>query len=126
MVITGSIPRRGWLQMDLAISMAILLVALMPIVYSVTQERQICRSLYYRSIAMSIVDGELEVLRAGQWRRFAPGEHDYFVTAEAAAQLPKGRFSLSRTDNRLRLEWIPEKPATGGKVVRECILPGSS
>ncbi len=123
MVIAKERRRGGWLQMDLAIAIAILMVALMPIVYSVSQERQICRSLYFRSVAMSIVDGEMELLRAGQWRRFAPGEHDYPVNAEAAAQLPEGRFSLSRTESRIRLEWTPANRSSGGKVVREWSLP---
>ena len=81
---------RGSLQIDLAVAMAILVLALIPITTSIRQERQLCRALYHRAVAMSIVDGEAEVLRAGNWRDYAIGSHEYDVSAKASSTLPAG------------------------------------
>jgi hypothetical protein len=68
---------------------------------------------------MEIVDGEMEVLLAGEWLQFAEGPHPYPVKAASATNLPPGRFRLTRDGNRLRLEWLPEKRGNGGSVSRE-------
>jgi len=68
---------------------------------------------------MEIVDGEMEVLMAGEWRTCAPGTHEYPVHADAAKVLPSGQFLLTIKTNTVRLEWRPEERHEGGPVVRE-------
>lgn len=68
---------------------------------------------------MEIVDGEMEILVAGEWRAYPEGTHEYNVSARAASNLPRGKFVLTRTGNRLRLEWSAASARGIGKVVRE-------
>jgi hypothetical protein len=105
--------------------MSILLIALLPIARTFAQERRAALAAYERILAGEILDGEVEVLKAGSWKRLEPGVHPYTVRAESAASLPAGRFEVTVTTNRLRLEWRPE-PRTGrghAVVARETMLP---
>ena len=52
---------------------------------------------------------------AGQW----DGVQDFTPRALAAKNLPEGKFQLTLTGQRLRVEWLPEEKDKGGKVVRE-------
>jgi hypothetical protein len=105
--------------MELVVAMAILVVAMIPLAFSFLQEQKLCRAYYYRAVAAQVVDGEMEALLAGEWRAFPVGTQPYQARAEAVKNLPPGRFTLSRTGARLRLEWTPEKRNQGGPVVRE-------
>ena len=111
--------RRGALMIELLAAMTLLLAALVPLAYSVASEKRLARSSYQRAVAMEIVDGEIEVLAAGEWRAFAPGVHDYTFHAGAATNLPPGQFTLTIQTNLLRLEWHPALKHQGGSVVRE-------
>lgn len=103
----------------MVVALALLLGAFLPLAYSLASEKRLARSLYQRAVAMEIVDGELEVVAAGQWRSFGPGPHEYPVTAMARTNLPPGQFRLTIAGNLVRLEWIPESRHSGGKVARE-------
>jgi hypothetical protein len=113
----------GVLTTDVVIAMGILTLVLVPLVYSVVQERKLLRAYYTKAVAMEIVDGAMETLRAGEWRAFQPGTQDYAVRATAATNLPPGRFILTLETNRVRLAWTPAKPRSGAAVVREARLP---
>jgi hypothetical protein len=113
----------GFLTTELIVAAAILVLAMLPLSYAIIRERTLARACYFHAVAMEIVDGEMEALRAGEWRTFAEGSHPYPVRAEAAKNLPRGQFNLTREAKRLRLEWIPEKRAKGGRVARDMILP---
>lgn len=104
---------------ELMIAMAILLVAIIPVGYSFVGEQKLARASYIRAVAMEIVDGELEVLAAGEWRHQMEGRQPFKVLADAAVNLPKGGFVLSRKGDQLRLEWNPEVRDRGGPVWRE-------
>ena len=112
----------GWLQLDLAIAMALIVFAVLPLAFSFAHERKLTRIYYTRAIAGQIVDGELERLAAGEWRRFEPGVHPYTVTAAAAANLPPGNFQLAVRTNFLQLEWIPARANKGGRITRRAPL----
>lgn len=113
---------RAWFSLDLGIALSLLFVALLPLAFSFSYEQKICRIYYYQAIAMEIVDGEFEILRAGGWREFQPGTHEYAVSAEAARNLPPGKFLLTIDKEWLRLEWRADKKGRGGVVVREARL----
>lgn len=110
---------RGFLMVDLIVGMAILTLAIMPLTFSFVREQQLLRAEYFRAVAVEIVDGEMEVLAAGEWRNFPDGTRDYKVHAKAAGSLAPGHFQLTKTGNRLRLEWQPDKRQGIGTVVRE-------
>jgi hypothetical protein len=101
--------------------MAILSGILLPIAYSVASERRLARATYHRAVAMEIVDGEMEALAAGGWRAFTNGVTFYPIHARAATNLPPGRFILTMTPQKVRLEWSPSVKDHGGSVVREVV-----
>lgn len=111
------------LLIELLVAMAILSAVLLPLAYSIASERRFTRALYQRAVAMELVDGEMEALVAGGWRAFTDGTTQYPVQARAATNLPPGRFILSMTPRKLRLEWQPAVKQHGGPVVREVDRP---
>ncbi|MGD0743551.1 MAG: hypothetical protein ABSA45_00195 [Verrucomicrobiota bacterium] len=111
---------RGYFLMtDLIVGMAILTLAILPVAFSFAHEKQLLRAEYCRAVAVEIVDGEMEVLAAGEWRDVPDGAQVYPVHANAAARLPSGHFQLTRTGKHLRLEWQSDKRRGIGPVVRE-------
>ena len=110
---------RGWLTVEMTIALAILVTAVIPLAFSFVQEQRVCRAYYYRAVAMEIVDGEMEILAAGEWRAFADGQSPYLVKSPAATNLTPGQFRLTKSDRHLRLEWLPEQRKGVGAVVRE-------
>ena len=108
----------GGLSIELMVATAILLSALLPLAYSIVAEKRFARNAYQHAVAMEIVDGEMETLLAGEWRKFTPDAHEYSVRAASLRNLPPGKFLLTIEAEKLRLEWLKEgKPRPS--VVRE-------
>jgi hypothetical protein len=115
--------QQGSLSADLVAALTILVLAALPMAFAFEQETRLCRAAYHRAVAMEIVDGEMEILAAGEWRAIPDGEHPYPVKAAAARNLPPGCFILTRQERALKLEWKPSKRRMGGPVTREVRLP---
>jgi hypothetical protein len=115
--------RRGFLEVDLMVGLAILTLAVVPLGYSFVRERQMLKIEYQRSVASEIVDGEMELLAAGDGKNFPEGAQVYPVHARAVTALPPGKFELTRTGNHLRLEWNSDEKHGIGAVIRETTLP---
>jgi hypothetical protein len=113
---------RGFMMVDLFVGMVILAVAILPLAFSYVRETRLLRAEYFRSTAMEIVDGEMEVLAAGEWLDFPEGAQPYTVHARAAANLPPGRFQLTKTGQHLRLEWTSDQRQGIGTVIREVTI----
>lgn len=109
-------------MVDLVVGMAILTLAIIPLAFPFAHERQLLRDEYFRGVAMEIVDGEMEILAAGEWRDFPDGPQAYAVHADAAARLPSGHFQLTKTGKHLRLEWTSDNRQGIGAVVREVTI----
>ena len=109
--------RSGVLMTELLIAMAMMVGVLLPLAYSITSEKRLARTAFHRAVAMEIVDGEMEILAAGEWRTFTPGQHEYPIHAIAATNLPPGRFLLTVGTDKVRLEWQPSAKKHGGAVV---------
>ena len=103
------------LTTELVIAMAILASTMIPLSFSFLREQKLLRNYYQRSIAMEIVDGEMEILQAGEWKAFPEGAHAYKTAAASAKNLPDGNFIFTKQGERLRLEWKSKSV----KVVRE-------
>ena len=114
--------KRGFLEVDLMVGLAILALAIVPLGYSFARERQVLKLEYVRSVADEIVDGEMEILAAGAGRELPEGAQTYAVHARAAASLPPGHFQLTKTGNHLRLEWSADEKHGLGTIVREATL----
>jgi hypothetical protein len=109
----------GALLTELMVAVVILTIAVIPLAYSFAKEHQYLRTCYQRAIAMEMVDGEMEVLLAGEWKAFNEGLHALTPRAQSATNLPAGKLQLTVTGKVLRLEWLPEIRNQGGKIVRE-------
>jgi len=114
--------RHGFMMVDLFVGMAILALAILPLAFSYVRDTRMLRAEYFRGAVMEIVDGEMEILAAGEWRNFPEGAQAYTVHARAAASLPPGHFQLTKTGRHLRLEWRSNEPQGIGPVVREVTL----
>ncbi len=113
---------RGLLMTEVMIGLAIIGLAIFPLAYSFAQESKYLRRCYERAVAMEIVDGEMEILRAGGWRSLTNGVHLLKTTARSATNLPPGELRLTLTDKHARLEWLPASSSPGNPVVREATL----
>ena len=109
----------GVLMVEAAVAMAILTIAVLPLAFGLRSDSRLLRDTYQRAVAMEIVDGEIEVLAAGDWRNFPEGSSPYPVQAQAVASLPPGQFELTRQGNHVRLEWKPAAKSGVGAVMRE-------
>lgn len=112
--------RSGFLNIELVVAIAILAAVLLPLGGAWFHEARMLRAYYRDAVAMEILDGEMEVLAAGEWRRFAEGHHELKPSAIAAKNLQPGKFLLTREIKLVRLEWLPER---GRKMAREVKLP---
>lgn len=113
---------RGYLSVDLMVALGLLMLSVIPLAYSVTNERRLARIYYWQAVTMEIVDGEMEVLKAGEWRSCEPGTHPYQVRARSASNLPPGQFTVTRGADFIRLEWVPARKHAGPKITREARL----
>ena len=111
--------RRAALMTEAVIALGILATAMVPLSFAFTHEMKLCRAYYYKAVAMEVIDGEMEVLAAGEWRTLPPGRQSYAMRAAAATNLPSGEFILTLREKRARLEWIPKAHGSGGTVARE-------
>ena len=107
---------------EMTVALVLVAMVMVPLTLSLSKERREVRRLYYKAVAMEIVDGEMEVLAALDPADIpASGSHD--INATAADNLPPGRFILTREDTALRLEWRSDPHLPGLQVVREITLP---
>lgn len=115
--------RRGFLEVDLLVGLAIFALAVVPLGYSFAREQRMLRVDYCRSVADEIVDGEMEILAAGDWKNYSDGPQQYVVHANAVASLPPGHFQLTKTGRHLRLEWRADEKCGVGTIAREVSIP---
>jgi len=110
-------------MIEMLVAMGILILVMIPISLSFISERREFGIYYHRAIASEVVDGEMEILRAGEGRDFKEGAQTYSIHNPSATNLPPGRFVLTRRDRHLRLQWLPAAKNQGGVVTRETDMP---
>jgi hypothetical protein len=115
--------QHGMALIEMLVAMCILILVMIPISLSFIGERREFGVYYHRAIASEVVDGEMEILRAGEGRAFKEGTQTYSVQNPSATNLPPGRFVLTRQDRHLRLQWLPAAKNQGGIVTRETDMP---
>ena len=114
--------QRAFLQIDLAIGLAILTLAITPLGFAFARERQVLRMEYHRAVINELVDGEMEILAAGAAKNLPDGAQPLVVPSRAAEKLPPGHFQLTKTGSQLRVEWLPDEKGGVSTVVREGTL----
>ena len=118
--------QQGYLTVLLAemtVAVGLLAVVLIPLTVGFFKEGKQMRNLYQEAVAMEIVDGEMEILAAGDADGIPSGSQSYDINASAATNLPPGKFTLTREGKILRLEWRANEPMEHLRVDREILLP---
>lgn len=116
--------RGSALLAELIGAMLVLSVVFVSLTLVLIKDQQACRKYYYKAVAMEIVDGEMEVLKAGFWKEFKQGPQPYFTNAHSVTNLPAGELLLTLKGQKMRLEWKPkEQRFQSVHVVREVDLP---
>jgi hypothetical protein len=114
--------KSGSLLVELMVAMAILVSISIPLLSAFAQAQKSMRARYQRAVAMELIDGEMEILTAGEWREFKEGSQPYPLQGGSARNLPPGGATLTITNGRVRLEWAPAKRDAGGKITREAAV----
>jgi hypothetical protein len=107
----------GSLITEAIVAIAIFSIAALPLMSSIVFVQKHLRGSYQHAVAMEAVDGEFEILLAGEWHEYQPGAQPYELHGEAVKNLPPGRAALTINGRHVRLEWTPGHGS--GKVVRE-------
>jgi len=111
---------RGMLTTEMIVVMGILVAVVIPISCMYWTEAKLARRYYQDAVAMELLDGETELLAAGEWKSYGDGAHEVHPVGAAVTNLPPGKFMVTRTATKLRVEWQPEK--RGRKMARELKL----
>ena len=114
--------RRGFLQFDMVVGLAILTIAVMPLGFSFMRERQALFTEYRRCVINELVDGEMEILVAGAARNLPDGPQTLPVQSQAMNRLPAGHFQLNKSGNHLQLAWLPDEKCGLSAITRETTL----
>ena len=118
--------QQGYLTVLLAemtVAVGLMAVVLIPLTVGFFKEAKQMRNLYRESVAMEIVDGEMEILATASAEGISEGSQPYAINAAAATNLPPGKFTLTREEKTLRLEWQANEPLEHLRVNREILLP---
>lgn len=99
--------RRGVLEVDMLIAMALLLGAAIPLMCTFASDARALRQGYNRAVAMECVDGELEVLAAGAWRQQPLGTNEITLSGTAVHNLRPPTATVIRRPDSIRVEWRP-------------------
>ena len=109
---------RAFLQLDVAVAITVLVLVFIPLSVSSSGDLDLARRHYFEAVALQLIDGEMDVLLAGERRKYTPGEHRITPVGEAVQNLPEGKFVLTVKQKQLTLTWVPTKRAKWGRVER--------
>ena len=110
--------RLAFLQLDVAVAITVLALVFIPLSVSSSGDLDLARRQYFEAVALQLIDGEMDVLLAGERRKYTPGEHQIKPVGGAVQNLPEGEFVLTVHDQKLTLAWVPTKRAKWGRVER--------
>ena len=110
--------RRAFLQLDVAIALTLLALVFIPLSVSSSGGLDLARRHYFEAVALQLIDGEMDVLLAGERRKYTLGEYGITPVGEAVQNLPEGKFVLTVKQKQLTLTWVPTKRAKWGRVER--------
>ena len=109
---------RAFLQLDVAVAITVLALVFIPLSISSSGDLDLARRQYFEAVALQLIDGEMDVLLAGERRKDTLGEYGITPVGEAVQNLPEGKFVLTVKEKQLTLAWVPTKRAKWGRVER--------
>ena len=112
----------AFIQLDLMLAVSILMLLFIPFGVTSSGKLDLARRQHFEAVALQMIDGELDVLLAGERQKYLLGEHKITPPGEAVKTLPVGEFILIVKEKQLYLAWVPEKEAKWGRVEREVTL----
>ena len=112
----------AFIQLDIALAIVILGLIFIPLSVTSSAKLDLARRHHFKAVALNLIDGEIDVLLAGEIKKYKPGESLITPPGEAVGSLPKGEFILTLNDKIFKLEWVPEKSTKWGRVQREVNL----
>ena len=110
--------RLAFLQLDVAIALTVLALVFIPLSVSSSGGLDLARRHYFEAVALQLIDGEMDVLLAGERQKYTTGEHRIKPVGDAVQNLPEGKFVLTVQDEKLTMAWVPTKRAKWGRVER--------
>ena len=110
--------RLAFLQLDVAVAITVLALVFIPLSVSSSGDLDLARRHYFEAVALQLIDGEMDVLLAGERRKYTPGEHRITPVGESVQNLPEGEFVLTVKEKQLTLAWVPTKRAKWGRAER--------
>ena len=115
---TRLVKRLAFLQLDVAIAITVLALVFIPLSVSSSGDLDLARRHYFEAVALQLIDGEMDVLLAGEHRKYTPGEHRIKPVGESVQNLHEGEFVLSVQHEKLTMAWMPKKLDKWGRVER--------
>jgi len=112
----------AFIQLDVVLAVSILILLFIPFGVTSSGKLDLARRQHFEAVALQMIDGELDVLLAGERQKYPLGEHKITPPGEAVKTLPVGEFILIVKEKQLSLAWVPEKGAKWGRVEREVTL----
>lgn len=119
---------RGHLQVDLLTAIGLVVLGVLPLGFGFVHHRKLVRDATTRAIVLELLDGEMEVLAAGEHRSFTNAVQAFPLKGAAVLNLPPGSCTLTRSVPAnagidLALEWKPEHTGTLQPVRRALRIP---
>ena len=112
----------AFVQLDVMVAIVILMLVFIPLTVTSSRKLDLARRHHVEAVVLQLIDGEIDVLLAGEHKKYNFGEHRITPAGEAAEDLPKGDFILTLKKKQLSLVWIPVKQAKWGRIDREVNL----
>ncbi len=110
--------RLAFIQLDVAVAIVILMLVFIPLTVTSSSKLDLARRHHVEAVVLQLIDGEIDVLLAGEQEKYNFGEHRITPAGEAAEDLPKGEFILTLKEKQLSLAWVPVKLAKWGRIER--------
>ena len=112
------VKRLAFIQLDVAVAIVILMLVFIPLTVTSSSKLDLARRHHVEAVVLQLIDGEIDVLLAGEQEKYNFGEHRITPAGEAAGDLPKGEFILTLKEKQLSLAWVPIKLAKWGRIER--------
>ncbi len=120
----------GFLSTEIVTALALLTIAVVPIVSLHVQSITHSRQLYYKSIVTEMMNDRIAILRSGGWKEFGRCENKKIAfIGEGARNLPEGNLSLSVKEledhknlAKIVLRWEPKTPMGFREIEKETLV----